>query len=183
MGNSGCHRVIAYEDVDIPAKCEKIIRGKVVDINENENSLFLIEQADVVKDNVGIVARALVQGNKCVPLRMMNVSDEPQKIRKGANLANLSPVSEVKSYCIKPTKIADVPDHLKDLYERTVTGMTKTQSEEVAKLLKKYSTIFSSTDADLDRTGIVRHKINTEGAHPIKQPLRRSPVHLNKDID
>ena len=69
MGTSGCHRVIAYEDVDIPAKCEKIIRGKAVDINENENSLFLIEQADVVTDNVGIVARALVKGTKCVPLR------------------------------------------------------------------------------------------------------------------
>ena len=113
----------------------------------------------------------------------MNISDEPQKIRTGTKLATLSPVSEVKSNCVKPIKCANIPEHLRDLYERTVVGMTKEQREEIAKLLRKYSTIFSKSDADLGRTGIIRHKINTQDVHPIKQPLRRAPVHLKEEID
>ena len=35
----------------------------------------------------------------------------------------------------------------------------------------------------MGRTGITRHKINTQDAHPIKQPLRRAPVHLKDEID
>ena len=54
--------------------------------------------------------------------------------------------------------------------------MTKEQREETAKLLKKYSNSFSKSDDDLGRTGIVRHKINTENAHPIKQPERQSTL-------
>ena len=64
-----------------------------------------------------------------------------------------------------------------------MVGMTKEQKEEIAKLLKKYSDSFSKSDDDLGRTGIVRHKINTENAHSIKQPLRRTPVNHNSEID
>ena len=134
-GNIGCHRVVAKEDVNIPAMSEKIIQGKVVDTIGQTNDLFLIEQADVVRETVGIVAKTLVQGSNCVPLRIMNISDEPQEIRKGANLANMSPVCEVKSHCNKPVKLANVPEHLKDLYERTVIGMDTKQCNSVARLL------------------------------------------------
>ena len=113
----------------------------------------------------------------------MNDTDEPQIIRKNTNIATLSPVCEVKRHCIRPAKQENVPEYLKDLYERTVVGMTKEQKAEIAKLLKKYSNSFSKSDDDLGRTGIVRHKIYTENAHPIKQPLRRTPVHLNSEID
>ena len=39
------------------------------------------------------------------------------------------------------------------------------------------------SDEDIGRTGIVRHSIDTGSSHPIKQPLRRNPVHMNPEID
>ena len=58
--------------------------------------------------------------------------------------------------------------------------MAKEQKEEIAKLLNK-SNSFSKSDDDLGRTGIVQHK--SENAHPIKQPLRQTPVLFNSDVD
>lgn len=179
----GCHRIIAKADEEIPAMSEKIINGKVLNMTGHSTDLFIIEQSEIKKDNIGLIARALVQGNETVPLRIMNVTDEPQNIRTGTNLVILSPICEVKSNFNKSMNAAIVPEHLKDLYERTVAGMSREHCEQVAKLLRKYSTIFSKSDADLGRTGIVRHKIDTQDAYPIKQPLRRSPVHLNDEID
>ena len=140
----GCHRVVAKEDEIIPARPERIIQGRVVNMIEATNGLFIVEPDNALrKDDRGYVARALMQGSEYVPLRLMNVTDEPQLIRKSTNIASLSPVCEVKRHCIRPAKQEHVPEHLKDSYKRTVVGMTKEPKKEIAKLLKKYSNSFS----------------------------------------
>ena len=72
---------------------------------------------------------------------------------------------------------------MKELYERTVSGLTSEQCKQVAKLLKKHSSTFSECDEDLGRTGIIRHKIPTKEVRPIKQTLRRLPVHMSQEVD
>ena len=142
-GSIGCHRVVAKEDEIIPARSERIITGRAVNMTKATNDLYIVEPDNALrKDDRGLVARALVQGGEYVPLRLMNVTDEPQIIRKSTNIATLSPVCEVKRHCIRPAKQENVPEHLKDLYERTVVGMAKEQKAEIAKLLKKYSNSF-----------------------------------------
>ena len=42
-------------------------------------------------------------------------------------------------------------------------------------LLLEYSDVFASSDADLGRTGRLKHSIDTMGSHPIRQPFRRVP--------
>ena len=78
-----------------------------------------------------------------------------------------------------------VPTHLQDLYTRTVEGLTTEQCKQVAGLLKTHQSTFSDSDEDLGRTGIIRHRIITKDVHvrPIKQPLRRMPVHMNEEAD
>ena len=46
-----------------------------------------------------------------------------------------------------------------------------------------YDDVFSKNDADLGRTGIIQHKIPTGQTQPIKQPPRRVPVNMNKEVD
>ena len=41
---------------------------------------------------------------------------------------------------------------------------------------------FSESDSDLGHTGIIKHKIPTGSAHPIKQPVQRLPVQMNEEI-
>ena len=61
--------------------------------------------------------------------------------------------------------------------------MSSSQRKQVANLLRKYGEIFSSSDSDLGRTGIIKHRIPTGDAAPIKQPMRRVPVHMQDEVN
>ena len=119
-----------------------------------------------------------------LPIRVMNMTDEYCNIYSGTNTATASPVTEVQKV---KTSVCEnnrqVPDHLKDLYQKTVEGMDKGQQRQVAKLLNKYSKVFSESDDDIGRTGVLKHRIPTGEAQPIRQPLRRVPYHMQKETD
>ena len=114
---------------------------------------------------------------------MINTSDDRQKFYSGTRVASMSPVEEIKTSLPGNGTDGSIPEHLKELYDRTVAGVTKTQCTDVAKLLIKYSDTFSTSDYDLGRTGVIKYKIKTKGSQPIEQPLRRAPVHMNDKID
>ena len=54
---------------------------------------------------------------------------------------------------------------------------------EVADLLTEFADVFSTSDDDLGKTGIVRHQINTGGAQPIQQWARRMPIHQRAEAE
>jgi len=90
-----------------------------------------------------LVARTLVDlQQKQIPLRVMNLSNQPQMINKGTQLA-----------------VLDQPEH-----------------REVPHLLCEFADIFSTGPHDLGCTDLVKHRINTGEAPPIRQPLRRFPL-------
>ena len=61
-GSIGCHRVVAKEDEIIPARSERIITGRVVNMTKATNDLYIVETDNALrKDDRGLVARALVQ--------------------------------------------------------------------------------------------------------------------------
>ncbi|KAK3609184.1 hypothetical protein CHS0354_013721 [Potamilus streckersoni] len=69
-----------------------------------------------------------------------------------------------------------LPDHLKDMFERGSTELEPDEKETSAKLLLKYQNIFSKTPEDLGKTDRVQHRINTGQALPVRQPPRRQPI-------
>jgi len=90
-----------------------------------------------------LVARTLVDlQQKQIPLRVMNLSNQPQMINKGTQLAVLD----------------------------------QTEHREVHHLLCEFADIFSTGPHDLGCTDLVKHRINTGEAPPIRQPLRRFPL-------
>ena len=70
-----------------------------------------------------------------------------------------------------------------ELYERASEGMSSTQKKQIANLLGKYGDIFSKDEHDLGRTGIIKHKISVDNTRPIKQAMRRVPVHMQEEVD
>ena len=93
----------------------------------------------------------------------------------------MSSVEDVPT--VPSTHEKEVPEHLTDLFNRTVVGMDSSQRKEVAKLLCKYGDVFSSSDNDIGRTGIIKHKIPTGNTVPIKERPRRVPVYVDKEVD
>ena len=186
-GKLGCHRVTVSEKVEIPARTEMIIEGKVDVPIIRKKDLGIIEPTSKAYEmGIGLVAKSLVHTDSKVPLRVINLSDETESLYPGTHIANLSFVSSVYEKQTKHrlnSKSLKIPSHLIDLYERSTTELSPQQCEEVAKLLIKHKSTFSESDDDLGRTGIIRHKIPTGSAQPIKQPLRRLPVHMNEEAE
>ncbi|MCG7879813.1 MAG: RNase H-like domain-containing protein, partial [Candidatus Thiodiazotropha endolucinida] len=187
QGSLGCYRVVVSEKVTIPARSELILPGKVSEKAILKENLCLIEPTDKLLEKGTVLgAKSLTHGRQDLPIRIMNLTNECQTIYEGTHVATASPVTEVQK--LKPdltiTKTSiTVPDHLQDLYTRTCIDLNPEQQHEVAKLISKYSDVFSKSDSDLGRTGIIKHKIPTGGAQPIKQPPRRVPVHMNTEVD
>ena len=181
-GPIGCYRVVVADRVEIPARTEMVIQGKVVDPIISKGLYVTEPNEKFLLSNKGIVARALVSANERIPLRIMNPLTETQILYPGTNISTLSPVENIQPVNLNSKKIDNIPSHLQDLYKRTTDGMNKEQSKEVAKLLQRYEHIFSESDFDIGRTGIIRHQIDTGNARPIKQPLRRLPEHMSKEV-
>ncbi|KAK3576214.1 hypothetical protein CHS0354_002814 [Potamilus streckersoni] len=88
------------------------------------------------------------------------------------------PIHRCASVIIEPEipAIDQLPDHLKDMFERSSTELEPDEKETFAKLLLKYQNIFSKTPDDIGKTDRVQHRINTGQALPVRQPPRRQPI-------
>ena len=78
---------------------------------------------------------------------------------------------------------ADLPEYLQPLMEGLVDVLTLQQREELATAIYEYRDVFSSGPADMGRTGLVKHTIDTGDQRPIWRPPRRLPItkqELNK---
>ena len=181
-GRIGCYRVTVAEDVELPSRAEivhmPIIKASDLAIIEPTQKSFITGK--------GIVAKALVYTGNKVPLRVVNFGQDTEKLYRGTYVADLSFVSSVHNLKMKELRSstqANIPDHLKEPYGRAIHGLTSEQCKQVAKLLMKHESTFSESDDDIGRTGIIRHRIITKEDRPIKQPLRRLPVHMNQEAD
>jgi hypothetical protein len=69
-----------------------------------------------------------------------------------------------------------VPAHLQELFERSTQSLDDDQAEVLRRLLNDYADVFARNDQDLGLLRSVKHRIDTAGAKPIKQPMRRTPL-------
>ncbi len=170
-------RVITRSNVDLPPCSEVIVPATAVDVPAGAR-WGLIESRHAT--NGVLVGKTLVDlGRAGVPVRVMNLSDHPQRIKRGQELASCEPISSVVSGSPSNHDSCDstscLADHLKPLYERCVTDLQPHQRQEVIELLCRNADVFSCSQEDLGRTDIAKHHIETNSAPPIRQLPRRLP--------
>lgn len=185
-GTLGCYRVVASESFVVPARSEIITTCDVCvpDGVNFRSGLGIVEPRDcLITTNRSLVGRTLVNNETRVPVRFMNLSQDPQTIYKGTNIGQLCPVEKV----LETTKATDHQTNwsreLETLSEVTKYRLNQEQRKAVDKLLENYAFLFASSDNDLGRTNVVKHRIDTGDARPIKQPPRRLPVHMREEAD
>ncbi len=71
---------------------------------------------------------------------------------------------------------ADLPEYLQDLMERVADDLTLRQREELAAVIYDFRDVFSSGPADMSRTGLVKHTIDTGDQRPIWLPPCKLPI-------
>ena len=73
-------------------------------------------------------------------------------------------------------EIPKLPDHLTELYEKSSEKLFNHEHKlKLAEVLLKNSDAFAKNKLDLGSCSVISHKIETAGAPPIRQPLRRTP--------
>lgn len=74
-----------------------------------------------------------------------------------------------------------LPVHLKELYRRSTVNLNLQQSIQLAKLLQKFEDIFATSDLDIGLfNGDIKHRIDTQDSHPIRQRMRRTSIGFEK---
>lgn len=68
-----------------------------------------------------------------------------------------------------------VPDYLKTLLTESCVNLDDNQSKVLEAFLSENRDVFAANKEALGRTGIIKHKINTQGAEAVKQRPRRMP--------
>ncbi|MEW8546417.1 MAG: reverse transcriptase family protein, partial [Candidatus Thiodiazotropha sp.] len=83
---------------------------------------------------------------------------------------------------VEESQVESVPEHLKDLYDRSTENLTKDEKQRVANLLSNHQDTFSRSEWDIGVTHLTEHAIKTEGKGPVRLPPRRVPLaHADKE--
>ena len=181
------------ETVTVPANTEAILIGSVRARGESPPCGIIEPTSKFAEKHQILVAKTLVDPrNAYVPLRVMNITSEDKILYKGTHMGIMQPVLEIvkgsgvelegdKGYICNSD--IQLPRHLEDLYKSSSTNLSLNESNKVKQLLIKHQDVFSTGSTDLGRTDIIRHKIDTNDAKPVRLPPRRIPIHLQAEVD
>ena len=167
--------VRSSDTVEVPPRSVMEITACV---DGNVEGVWLVEALD--KDMHVAVARAVVEPtSNTLPVRILNTSDQPATLYAGSAVATMTPVDppwEVgavnkggEGFRVDQEK----QQVLQQLVWDSCTELTSGEKEIFLELLLKYADLLAFSTADLGRTNKLRHKIDTGGAPPIRQPVRR----------
>ena len=122
-----------------------------------------------------------------VPLRLANLSQQPQTIYTHTIAAKCEPIEIEEendfmqshaTYCRTGTlndEQSELPEHLKDLYQVSETNLSNEESGTLRDILKKHQEAFSRFKGDIGKTSLVEHRSFVGDNDPIKQAPRRLP--------
>ena len=187
-------RVTVHEDRMIPAGHEVLVEADIHNWSD-ESNVGVVEPHNKFFGSTSLfMAKALVNTEgPHVCLRVINTSHE-NLVLQGVNIAHVHPVDCVlqqvdtevdgvaRSISQKTVTAGiipqqeDIPQHLCQLYQDTVAGLTESQGDQLKSLFLEYADVFAKSPDDLGETDIVQHEINTGSAKPIKLPPRRVPL-------
>jgi predicted aspartyl protease len=155
---------------------------------------------DYVVEPIGspkvVIPRVLRHGDSEPIVCVLNPSDRYRLLSKGMEIGRAFPVEEVigdrdepEPLLVREIKQVDsgkanpslpcdvqLPNHLKQVYTDACNNLNQDQQIELARLLAEYQDVFASDDFDLGCFTAVEHEIETGGAKPVKQRMRRTPA-------
>ena len=160
-----CFRAVLEETIDLPPHSESVIPVRVEGLVHDSERLGILE-SDGEKphsSNGLMTGRTLVDLREpLVPVRVTNLTEHPQRVKKGSVMAVGEVVQSVLVtdvwHCKKIREDKrTVPDHLQDLYQRSTSGLNPDQQQQVHSLLCEFCDLFSQGPQDLGRTNAVQH--------------------------
>ena len=200
-GTDRACRIIAAEHTVIPARSRTLVQAKAT--KPLVDGSWAIEPLNRTPGGQPVLlARSLARGCGCsVPVEILNPTDDDVRLYKCTNLGIISRIPEPDVLC-SVSESADpgsttLPDesHLSDSSQVPLTpeldqllvdmdsDLSEDESARVRDLLSSHKDVFATKDCPFGRTDLVKHQIETLHQKPIKQPVRRPPLHLRAEAD
>ena len=178
-----CSRIAILDTVEVPPECEIIVKGRPLD-RVDSNSTGVVEATESFIGRSGLlIAKALVCPEfGTIPLRIMNLSDEPLRLYKNTVAALYEPVEigkheTVNSLSTDTTSPDDSYSHVEELLGKSSSNLNESQIDSLRLLLYEYKDQFSKSSHDLGCTNLVEHTIKTlPDCKPVKLRPYRIPL-------
>ncbi|CAC5420078.1 unnamed protein product [Mytilus coruscus] len=176
-------RITIEKDITIPEKSEMIIQGKPVQ-NTLKGTTTVINSTTESLQNKGVlVAKSLcTAGQQWIPLRVINVSDQPQPIFKNTLATTVETIPDQDIFY---EQRVDHPPNIslsEEMLNRCHDQLTPDQYQIVQELINRNKNVCSTSKYDKGLINVVKHKIDTNYARPIKPSTRRHPKAQRKEV-
>jgi predicted aspartyl protease len=182
-------RVMLAEDVVIPSSSdldvETYLQCRTLNsVNDPSGAVWISEPHHMTQPGV-VSARSVVPDRLVkIPMRVINVNQEPACLRKGCVVAELQPAKlvtpDVES---SGSNGAELHPVLEELVSRIDPSVPDSSVRDLRELIGRYRDAFSTGSTNLGRTDLVVHSIDTNGAQSFRQPLRCHPIAYRAAID
>ena len=189
-----CCRVTLSDTVILPPFSGQVVQGLMQDDLTNIDVILEPSARWSGPGKVLVDAAVMRPSAKTIPVRVINVSNQPVKFYKGTTVGQCesAEVLQQKTGATdEPSQIdktlyatidgMQVPEHLQDIWKQSAQHLNKDERVKLSNLLCTHSDVFSKSKEDLGRTDVVRHQIDTGTFPPIRQRARRLPVHQRQE--
>jgi hypothetical protein len=174
-------RVVTCNKITVPPRSESVVLAKVIfnDFSSSTDVTANTWVTEAARLDSGLLVSRVVLPNRAfdVPVRVMNTNAIGIQLEAGARLADLQPVDVLTiEHRVETPETDEIDTAAMEMVNRVADPVPEDCRQSLGNILRKYKAAFSFNDKDLGRTTLVRHTIETEGARPVRQPLRRHPV-------
>ena len=177
------HKVVSVAKVQVPPRSGITLEVSVRDLHVDLDGCVEMEESSTANF---LVPRSLHRVRKGLThLDCLNITDEPIVIERGQSLAKFQALTVVQSCSMVDEQTASLhsptPD-VSSMFDLSETDLSVRQKQIVYALLDRNSQVIGTSEFDLGVTGTVEHKIELLEDAPVKQPYRRFPAPLQKEL-
>ena len=183
-------RVLIKEEVVIPSWSERVIEVDIANSGYLAMNGLVQPSPEVIADKEVLMMPGVISTRSpTVNVRVINFGESEVTLHPKQSIGSCESYYELPQ-SHSETKAAELriihkvsselTKTLEDMVNKASPEMTASEKEQWKDLVWRFRGIFATSKADLGKTRLVRHKINTGNAVPIRIPARRLPLGKRK---
>ena len=182
-------RVSVAETVEVPPMSEMIIPGETCAGSHLTQGIIEGHDRPLCDGNVVVARVVLNPAEETLPLRVINLSGEPQTLYKGTDVATCQPVShvseqdlELDSSSSRSNVTSELPDHLQSLANEYEDRLKADERDMAGCLLSEFTDSFAKSKNDLSITSVDKHSMTMASQQRVKMGPGRLPLAKRKAL-
>ena len=192
-------RVMTCQTLILPPRSEVIVRVSVQpldgnrDINNHQPWQGVLEPVISSGTQEWMVPRVVaVVADETMPVKIVNLRTEETTVPTNTDLGTFYTIQEdgqglyevfdQNDTVTQTTRESATEEVIKQLNIEQA-AVSETGKRALKRLVGKYRDIFSKSDSDIGRTPLLKHRIATGEAKPIRQRPRRIPLKLREEVE